>query len=105
MSVPDLLLLPLYLLALLVPVVGVVLTRAALRTPRIGALTFAALFVDAVGVLIITYLLAVANSAAGFIFPREIGQVVLRAVIIALGLISVYFLKLYRGGGFRDGGA
>lgn len=103
MTLPDVLLLPLYLLALLVPAVGVVLTRAALRSPRISALTFMAGFVDAVGVLIITYLLAVANSALEYPLPREVGQVVLRGVIIALGILSVYFFWLYKTGRFRDG--
>ena len=103
MSLPDVLLLPLYALALLVPAVGVVLTRAAWQRPRIAALTFMAAFVDSVGVLIVTYLVAVANSAAGFVFPREVGQVVLRLVIISLGLVSVWFFHLYRNGRFQDG--
>lgn len=102
MTLPDVLLLPLYLLALLVPVVGFILSRAALQPPRIRALTFMALFVDAIGILIVTYLFAVANAAAAFPLPREIGQVVIRAVLIALGLLSVYFLRLYRTGRFRD---
>lgn len=103
MTLPDALLLPLYLLAFLIPGVGWILTRAALHSPRINALTFMAAFVDAVAVLIPTYLLAVANSAFGYPFPREFGQIVLRAVIIALGLICLYFLRLYWTGRFRDG--
>lgn len=102
MTLPDVLLLPLYLLALLVPAVGVVLTVNAVRRPRINALTFAAIFVDAVGVLILTYLFAVANAAAEFPFPREIGQIVFRGVLIVLGLVCVWFFRLYRSGGFRD---
>lgn len=99
---PDVLLTPLYLLMFLVPVVGVILTRAAVRKPLIPALSFMAAFVDAVAVLIPTYLFAVANAALGYVLPREIGQWVLRLVIIALGLISLYFLYIYRTGRFRD---
>lgn len=102
MSPPDVLLLPLYALAFLVPAVGVVLTRAAYQSPRINALTFMAAFVDAVAVLIPTYLIAVLNAALGYPLPREFGQLVFRAVIIALGLICVYFLRLYQSGRFRD---
>ena len=103
MTFADVLLLPLYLLALLVPVVGFILTRAAWLQPRINALTWAALFVDVVGVLILVYLIAVVNASLGFPLPKEIGQVVLRGVLIALGLLCVYFFVLYRTGRFRDG--
>lgn len=103
MTLPDLLLLPLYLLALLVPIVGAILTRAALRKPRINFLTFAAVFVDVVGVLILTYLIAVGNAALAYPLPREFGQIVFRGVLIALGLACVYFFRLYRSGRFADG--
>lgn len=103
MNLADVLLLPLYALAFLVPAVGFVLTRAAFQSPRINALTFMAAFVDAVGVLIPTYLIAVLNATLGYPLPRDIGQLVFRVVIISLGLICVYFLRLYRAGRFRDG--
>jgi hypothetical protein len=103
MSLADVLLLPLYLLALLVPAVGFVLSRAALQPPRINALTFTAGFVDAVGILIVAYVLAVGNATLAYPVPREAAQIVLRGVILTLGLLSVYFFRLYRTGRFRDG--
>lgn len=104
MTLPDLMLLPLYLLALLVPIVGWVLTGAARKQPRISFLTFTAGFVDVVGVLILTYLFAVFNKALGSPLPPETAQVALRGVLIGLGLSCVWFFWLYRTGRFRDGG-
>lgn len=100
MTLADFLLLPLYLLVFLVPVAGWVLTKNALRHPRIDALTFAAAFVDAVAVLIVTYLLAVINNFAGSPIPPDFGRIILRLVIVALGLISLFFLQMYRSGRF-----
>ena len=103
MTLADVFLLPLYLLALLVPIMGWTLTRAALLQPRINFLTFTAGFVDVVGVLILTYLLAVANKALNFPLPVETAQVIFRGVLIALGLSCVWFFRLYRTGRFADG--
>ena len=62
-----------------------------------------AAFVDVVGAMIVIYVGAVANSALEYPVPRETAQVALRGVIIGLGLVCVYFFRLYRSGRFRDG--
>jgi hypothetical protein len=103
MTLPDLLLLPLYLLALLVPIVGVILTRAAVQQPRINFLTFTAGFVDTIAAVIVTYLFAVIDKALNYPLPLESAQIVFRVVLIALGLSCVWFFWLYRTGRFADG--
>ncbi len=104
MNLADLLLLPLYLLALLVPVVGIVLTQGAVQQPRISFLTFTAGFVDTIGAVILTYLFAIINKTLNYPLPLETAQVIFRGVLVALGLLCVYFWRLYRSGRFGDGG-
>lgn len=102
MTLPDLLLMPLYLLAFLVPGVWLVMWRAARRKPRINALTWTARFVGVVALVIVSYVLAVGNAFLSYLVPREIAQIEFRGVIVALGLLALHFFRLYRSGRFAD---
>lgn len=101
--VADLLLVPLYLLAFLVPGVWFLLWRAGRGKPRINALSWTTRFVGVVSFVIVIYVLAVGNAGAGYPVAREWAQIALRGVVLALGFLAVWFAWLYRTGRFNDG--
>ncbi len=56
-----------------------------------------------IAIAVTTYVAAVVNAGGGYVIPREVAQVFLRAAILALGLFPLWFLWLYRTGRFHDG--
>jgi hypothetical protein len=83
--------------------VAVILWWAALHPPRIRALMVMAVSATLIAVGLTVYVLAVLNSAAGYIVPRESAQVALRAVLLGLALFPIWFLWLYLTRRFDDG--
>lgn len=82
--------------------VAAILIRAAHRRPRIRALTVMATITTLIAVALTAYVFAVINAGTGYVLPREVAQVVIRAVFLALALFPLWFLWLYRTGRFRD---
>ncbi len=83
--------------------VAIILARAALRRPRIRALTVMATLTSIIALALTTYVFATLNAGVGYRFPRELVAVVMRAVFLALALFPLWFLWLYRTGRFSDG--
>lgn len=84
--------------------VAFILVRAALRRPRILALSVFATLTTIIAIALTAYVFAVINAGEGYVVPREVAQVVIRAVFVFLALFPLWFLWLYRTGRFRDGG-
>lgn len=91
------------LLILDVPVAWI-LVRAAWKKPHIWALTLMAIVSVGIAILVLVYLLAVANTAAGYPIPKEAAQVGFRLAALVMALFPPLFLFVYRTGRFRDGG-
>lgn len=83
--------------------VAVILVRAAIRRPRIRALTVMATLTTIIAVALSVYVLAVVNAGGGYLVPREWAQVATRIVFVLLALFPLWFLWLYRTGRFSDG--
>lgn len=83
--------------------VAVILIRAAMRRPRIRALTVMATLTTIIAVSLTAYVLAVVNASVSYL-PREAMQVIFRLLFLLLALFPLWFLWLYRTGRFRDGG-
>ncbi len=83
--------------------VAIILIRAARRRPRIRALTVMATITTIIAVALTAYVAAVINAGYGYLFPKEIAQVILRLMLLGLALFPLWFLWLYRTGRFSDG--
>lgn len=83
--------------------VTVILIWAAIRPPRIRFLSFVAAFSFVITIVLGAYVAAIANAGAGYVVPKEVAQVVLRAIVLALSFVPLWFLWLYVTGRFRDG--
>lgn len=83
--------------------VGVVMFRAAKIRPAIWALTLFTGLTVTIAVVVIVYVLAVANSLLGFPVPLDAAKVILRLVFIPLAAFPYFFAWVYLTGRFRDG--
>lgn len=83
--------------------VALILVRAAARRPGIRALTVMATLTTIIAFALTAYVIAVVNAGQGYLFPREVAQITIRVVFLALALFPLWFLWLYRTGRFRDG--
>ncbi len=84
--------------------VAIILIRASIRRPRIQALSVMATLTTLIATALTVYVVAVINVGAGYVFPREVAQVIMRLVFLGLALFPLWFLWLYRTGRFRDEG-
>ena len=82
--------------------VAAILIRAALRKPRIRALTVMATLTTIIAIALTAYVLAVVNAGIGFGVPKEAMQVIFRLLFLLLALFPLWFLWLYRTGRFHD---
>lgn len=80
-----------------------VLTQAAREKPSIWALTLFALLASIIAAVIVSYIAAVANSAAGYPVPQDIAKSVLRLLLVPLAAFPYLFFWVLKTGRFRDG--
>lgn len=102
MSVGDLLLTALVVAAVPNWIVAFILTRAALRKPRIRFLTMTAALSDLIAIIVGLYVLAVLNARADYIVSVELARVILRSTLLVLAAFPIYWLRVYYTRGFRD---
>lgn len=89
----------------LLPIVGwpstVILIRAALRRPRIAALTERAVVAVILSTTVTIYAVLTLNTENGYpLFGSDIGRAIVRVFMIVLGLIPVLWAALYFGDRF-----
>ena len=82
--------------------VAFVMFRAAATRPAIWALTLFTGLTVTIALVVIIYVLAVANSLIGFPVPLEAARTVLRLVFIPLAAFPYFFAWVYLTGRFRD---
>lgn len=105
MTLSDLLLgASIFSLAWIIPIV-VLLIREARKKPHIWALTLFTYVCACIAALVVSYVAAASNAAAGSPIPPDALRVLFRAVALILGLFPPLFWWVYRTGRFRDGGA
>lgn len=105
MSVPTLDTVLLWLQASLFlgyPLIAFILVRAALRKPRISALSLFAYTVVAILVIVLVYIWAVVNYFTGSPVQPEWARVILRLAFLPLQLVPWIFLYAYRTGKFGE---
>lgn len=83
--------------------VAFVMLRAARQRPSIWALTLFSYLTIVIAVVVVTYVLAVANSLAGQPVSLDTTKTVLRLVFIPLAAFPYLFAWVYLTGRFRDG--
>lgn len=84
-------------------IVVFILTRGAIKRPRVRALSAMAILTGLIATALTAYVIAVVNAGANYAVPKEVGQVILRAALLGVQLFPLWFLWLYRTGRFRDG--
>lgn len=84
--------------------VAIMLIRLARIRPTIRALTERAVLALVIAVATTTYVLVAVNTEIGFaMFDFEIGKVILRLLILAIGLFPLWWLWSYYKGRFHGG--
>jgi len=83
--------------------VAIILWHAALQRPPVRALTVMAVATTLIATGLTAYILAVVNAGTGYLVPKEVAQIVFRAVLIGLAVFPIWFLYLYLTRQFRDG--
>lgn len=82
-------------LLLTYPIVAFILIRAALKRPRITALSAMAVLTVLIALLVLVTVAAVGNAAAHYPIDQEIVRIVFRGVLFAVGCFPIWFLWLY----------
>lgn len=79
------------------------LLRRVLGKENIWALTLFTYVIVSIGMLVLVYVWAVANAAAGFVLSQDDTKTVLRIAFFPVAAFPYLFAWVYRTGRFRDG--